>query len=61
MVGVTSLITIVNEGGAKAMKNLYIERFLPSFEEAEVTWEDTVELMTDDIGNRGVEVPSVPI
>ena len=56
MVGVTSLITIVNEGGAEAIKSQYIERFLPSFKEAKVTWEDTVELMTDDIGNRGVEV-----
>lgn len=56
MVGVTSLITIVNEGGAKAIKSQYIKRFLPSFEEAKVTWEDSVELMTDDTGNRGVEV-----
>ena len=56
MVGVTSLITIVNEGGAQALKSQYIERFLPSFKKAKVKWEDSVELMTDDTGNRGVEV-----
>lgn len=56
MVAVTSLLTIVNEGGAEAMRSQYIERFLPRFKETKVTWDDTFELMTDDTGNRGVEI-----
>jgi hypothetical protein len=56
MVAVTSLLTIVNEGGAEPMMSQYIERFLPKFKEAKVTWDDTFELMTDDTGNRGVEI-----
>jgi len=56
MVALTSAMTIANHGGSEPLKKFYIERYVPRFQESTMTWNQEHDLITDEAGNRGVEV-----